>query len=85
VFDAIKAADPCTPLECSLKLHLLDVRDKIACGIIDTLHWADTRDMVADGMTKGGVIRKIIQNAADKGFIQLSKDSKAHKQASIGQ
>ena len=78
LFDAIAAADPCTPLECSLKLHLLDIRDKLLCGMIKTLYWADTRDMVADCMTKGGVLRTMIQNLCEKGMTQLAHETKQH-------
>ena len=60
VFDAIAGADACNPMECSLKLHLLSLRDKLAQGILKRLFWSDTRDMVADGMTKGAVERKEI-------------------------
>ena len=78
LFDAVASADPCTPLECSLKLHLLDIRDKLARGIIQKLHWADTRDMVADCMTKGGVLRTMIQNLSEKGIIKVAHDIKTH-------
>ena len=79
LFDAVAAADPCTPLECSLKLHLLDIRDKLACGMIKKLYWADTRDMVADCMTKGGVLRTMIQNLCAQGKVILSQECKVHQ------
>ena len=78
LFDAVASADACTPLECSLKLHLMDIRDKLVNGIIKRLFWADTRDMVADCMTKGGVMRTMIQNLCEKGLISLRQEFKVH-------
>ena len=71
VFDAIAATDVCNPMECSLKLHLLSLRDKLAQGILKRLFWSDTRDMVADGMTKGGVNRALIKSVSDAGRLVL--------------
>jgi hypothetical protein len=67
VWDAVAAADACNPLECSLKLHLLSLRDKLTQQILRQLFWADTRDMIADGMTKGGVHRKLLSSVSDAG------------------
>jgi hypothetical protein len=67
VWDAVAAADACNPLECSLKLHLLSLRDKLTQKILRQLFWADTRDMIADGMTKGGVHRKLLASVSDAG------------------
>ena len=71
VFDAVAAADACTPMECSLKLHLLSLRDKLMQNILRRLYWADTRDMVADGMTKGGVHRKLLVAVSEAGKLVL--------------
>jgi hypothetical protein len=73
VWDAVAAADACTPLECSLKLHLLSLRDKLTQKILRTLFWADTRDMVADGMTKGGVHRKLLTSVSEAGMHELTQ------------
>jgi len=63
VSDALAAPDVCTPQEASLKLHLITIRDRINRGLIRSLSWSDTRDMVADALTKGGVDRTVIQKA----------------------
>ena len=42
VFDAVAATDVCDPQMCSLKLHLVSVRDRFAQGIIGRMHWVDT-------------------------------------------
>lgn len=54
VYDAVGASDACGPAECSLKLHLISVRDRMSHGLVRGLHWVDARDMLADGLTKGG-------------------------------
>ena len=64
VYDAIEASDCADPGECSLKLLLLSVRDRLAHGQISTLWWVDTRSMLADGLTKGGVERTLLELAS---------------------
>ena len=66
VFDAISAADVTDPNESSLKLHLISIRDRLAVGIIRSLFWTDTRDMVADALTKGGVDRHLIEAICER-------------------
>ena len=53
-----------TPSEASLLGHLLWLREFLSKAIISNLLWVDTRDMVADGLTKGSVGRTQIQQAA---------------------
>ena len=57
VYDAIGAPDACEPAGSSLKLHLIPVRDRMTHGHIRKLFWVDASDMLADGLTKGGVDR----------------------------
>ena len=71
VFDSIRASDVCEPAESSLKLHLLAVRDKLLQGILRQLFWVDTRDMLADGLTKGSVNRSALQLAQEDGRFKL--------------
>lgn len=71
VFDALAASDVRDPQESFLKLHLISVRDRLACGIIRFLWWCDMRDMAADGLTKEAstehsftiCLRRVISNA----------------------
>ena len=65
VSDAIAAPDVCAPQEASLKLHLITIRDRLTRGLLRSLSWCDTRDMVADPLTKGGVDRKLIARVMD--------------------
>ena len=54
-YDVIAAPDVCEFAECSLKLHLIPVRDRMTHGLIRKFHWIDTRDILAHGLTKGGI------------------------------
>ena len=71
VTDAVSATDVCTPQEASLKLHLITIRDRLSRGILRSVSWCDTRDMVADALTKGSVERLTIQ-AAMKGRLTVT-------------
>ena len=55
VFDAVSASDACIPVGSSLKIHLVSVPDRIFQGIIRKLLWIGTRNVVVDGLTKGGI------------------------------
>ena len=57
VFEAIVADPVKVPAEKSLFLHLLWVRELLSRGQLCGWSWIDTRDMIADGLTKGSVER----------------------------
>ena len=48
-----------TPAESSLEMHLI--------AVIRSLFWVDTRAMLADALTKGGVDREVIHTTAASG------------------
>ncbi len=75
VFDAINASDVGDPTESPLKLHVIALRDKLERGIIKRLWWADTRDMLADGLTKGGIPRGALVNASEYGECRVSHET----------
>ena len=75
-FEALMAEDCCTPAESSLKLHLLSLRDRHQRGVVHAFHWTDTRDMVADGLTKGGVARKLMLSVSKYGVYRPEHPSK---------
>ena len=75
VTDAVAASDCTTPQEASLKLHLLAIRDRLARGLLRSVSWCDTRDMLGDGLTKGGIDRKLLQDAM-AGFINMKHEVK---------
>ena len=60
VFAAVTATHIKIPAEKSLLSHVQYVRELLDRSIIDCLLWFDTRDMGADGMTKGSVDRQVI-------------------------
>ena len=66
VFDAISASDICDPAESPLKLHLISVKDRFAQRIIRALYWLDTRTMVADGLIKCGIDRRLLHELSEK-------------------
>jgi len=56
-FESLKATMFNTPSENSLSGHVLTKREMHDKGLVDNIIWADTRDMYADGLTKGSVPR----------------------------
>ena len=48
----------------SFKFHIIFVSDRLAHGAIRALHWVDTRDMLADGLIKGGIDRALLHRAS---------------------
>ena len=57
VFDAIVSTEYSMPAEATLINHLHSIREQTRDGRIARLWWIDTRDMVADGLNKGGLPR----------------------------
>ena len=64
VVTAVTAPRPKPPAEHSLLPHVLWLRDLLQSGQLKALGWEDTRDMVADGLTKGCIDRSQLQEAA---------------------
>ena len=83
VYDAIAATDACDPAECSLKLHLISVRDRMQAGIIRRMYWVDTRDMLADGLTKGGIDRTLLQRISNECRYSTAHECAVHLKASV--
>ena len=81
VFDCLAASDVGELVEGSLKLHVLSIRERLVSGTLHRLWWSDTRDMLADGLTKGSVPRdqllacsnrgqyKVVHECAQTGFV----------------
>ena len=57
VYKSLTSRDLKIPTEKSLLGHVSWVRELLAAGIVDTIQWCDTRDMSADGHTKGSIDR----------------------------
>ena len=73
VFDAISAKEYNMPTEATLVNHLHSIREHLRDGRIARLWWIDTRDMVADGLNKGGLARDPILNLCEKGCWLLNE------------
>ena len=69
VYAAVTAAHIKIPAEKALLGHLQFLRELLDKGVINALYWVDTRDMVADGMTKGSVARDAILRAMSGSII----------------
>lgn len=67
-----------------MKLHLISVRDRFVQGIIRRMHWADARDMLADGLAKGGVDRIVLHNAPNDCQVELAHQAFTHTKVSVG-
>ena len=75
VYDAISASDACVLAECSLKLYLVSVRDRMSHGLVRRPHWVDTRDMLADGLAKGGIDRFLLLAVSNDCKYEAKHDS----------
>ncbi len=67
VFDCLAATDIGELVEGSLKLHVLSLRERLQSGTLRRLFWTDTRDMLADGLTKGTVPRDQLISVSNRG------------------
>ena len=61
VVTAVAAPRPKPPAEHPLLPHVLLLRDLLCSGHLSGLTWEDARDMIADGLTKGSIIREALQ------------------------
>ena len=65
VFAAVSAEAVKVPTEKSLLSHVQWLRELADRGLLSGIAWVDTRDMLADGLTKGSVERTLIHQAMD--------------------
>ena len=66
VFTTVAAEQLTDPAECSFKVRVLPIREAIAHERLRVLWWADTRDMLSDRLTKGGLIGTQLRQSWDK-------------------
>ena len=59
------------PTEASTLHHVQWLQELTRSRVIDAVFWVDTRDMVADGMTKGSVPRTILRQLQESGQWKL--------------
>ena len=63
VYKAAAADHIKLPTEKGTLFHLQFLRECIDSGIVTYWNWCDTRDMLADGMTKGSCDRNVLHIA----------------------
>ena len=66
--------------EASLVAHLLWLRELLRIGALRELQWIDTRDMLADALTKGTIDRKALYHAMN-GYMHYAHDCLRHHAA----
>jgi len=59
VFKSLSIKDLKKPTECTLLGHISWIRQMMERGIVQAIQWCDTRDMSADGHTKGCIDREL--------------------------
>ena len=57
LFDSLRCEEIAIPTEQSLIMILLQIKEGMRTGTIASIVWADTRDLIADGLTKGSIAR----------------------------
>ena len=62
---AIAAASVKVPAEKNLAVHLFWLRELLGRAVLTRLRWTDTRDMTADGHTKGSIDRSVLRALAE--------------------
>ena len=60
VYKSLTSRDLKVPTEKTLLGHVSWVCELLQLGIIEAVQWCDTRDMTADGHTKGSIDRKLL-------------------------
>ena len=83
-FDAISASDACELAESSLKLHPISVRDRMTHGLTRRLYWVDARDMLADGLTKGGIDRELLHRCSNDCRYVAKREFEPHSKVFLG-
>ncbi len=69
VYAAITAQHIKIPAEQSLLGHLQFVSELLDKGVVNELGCSDTRDMIADGLTKGVIERNALQSCMEGSFV----------------
>ena len=71
VFAAITATFIKMPADNGQLVHLHFIRELLDNGVLKALAWIDTRDMIADGTTKGAVERDALHSAMEGIIVML--------------
>merc|ERR1712086_164194 len=84
VFKSLSSKDLKKPTECTLLGHISWIRQMMERGIVHCVQWCDTRDMSADGHTKGSTDRDLIYQVME-GIQAFKYDLKKHIPFRAGQ
>merc|ERR1712086_30635 len=84
VFKSLSSKDLKKPTECTLLGHISWIRQMMERGIVHCVQWCDTRDMSADGHTKGSIDRELLYQAMNGNQI-FKYDLKKHVPFRAGQ
>ena len=77
VYKSLTSLDLKTPAEKTLLGHVMWIRELLQKSILKHVQWCDTRDMTADGHTKGSIDRKVLLDLM-KGHQQYKHPVKKH-------
>ena len=77
VYAALTATFQKIPADQSVLIHCLYLRQLLQDKVLGALGWCDTRDMHADGLTKGTVERDAIHDVMD-GLVTKTHEHKLH-------
>lgn len=83
VYDAIAATDACELAGSRLKFHLILVGDRMTYGLVRKFFWAGTRDVLADGLIKGGLDRMLLRNVSNDCKYSAIHDALVHATFSV--
>ena len=75
VFASVTATFIKTPADNGVLVHCLYLRELLDDGVLSALIWQDTRDMIADGLTKGAVDRQGLHDVMD-GVVKVLHECK---------
>ena len=83
IYDSLSATETKTPTESSLVLILNSVKQLMQAHVVKYLTWINTHDMIADGMTKGGVSRRALFALSATGIWKLQHVSKTFTEPNL--
>eukprot|EP00971_Amphidinium_carterae_P039991 785004-Amphidinium_carterae.4 len=83
VYDSICSPHSRVPAEKSQLLNVAWLRELVANGTIHSLEWVDTRDMIADGLTKGCIQRDALDGVMS-GKVEMQHPCKSMSLSKLG-
>ena len=75
VYTAVTATLVKTPADNGVLMHCLYLRELLDHDVLKAIVWLDTRDMVADGLTKGAVDRAALHDLMS-GIVRVQHGAK---------